>query len=370
MGRWKLALLNKINLRLLGKQLDEIAETPYFRPALTAYLSQLREAVKRLLEQYESIPQPLTNAITNQVWSATKFLAGSTSKRIPYEIAYGLRLVLKDWEKEEAVVTTAITQDLRHSFYFEGVSKEFYMLVEAFLDVKFDAQLVQIALPQIYRHRPLYNVALYHELGHFLDVHHGVTKLTLVIAPPDKLALPGVDSSQIHGLDLEVRHNNHRMEYFADLFAASYAGRAYGAFLGDFAKDYDTSPTHPSTADRLSNIEDFLSGRSNPIIAVLQAALTSQGLPALEIHYRSPAITSAFDNVRPYPIASDEEVHGIFEAGYQYLQSALKRDAEPWANMSEGTVEAIVNDLVEKSIRNRMIVANWDTNGSAIGPSS
>jgi len=46
LGRWKLALLNKINLRLLGKQLDEIAETPYFRPALTAYLSQLREAVK------------------------------------------------------------------------------------------------------------------------------------------------------------------------------------------------------------------------------------------------------------------------------------------------------------------------------------
>lgn len=151
------------------------------------------------------------------------------------------------------------------------------------------------------------------------------------------------------------------MEFFSDLYAASYAGRAYSAFLADFAGNDLASETHPATTDRLDNIYDLLSGRTNEIIEMFQSTLTVQDLPPLKIQYSAPVVAGAFDNVRPYPIASDSEVHGILEAGYLYLVEALKLIKEPWVRMSEGDVEAIVNDLVEKSIRNRMVVARWDT---------
>ncbi|MEQ1515513.1 MAG: hypothetical protein ABL931_03385 [Usitatibacteraceae bacterium] len=310
------------------------------------------------------MPLPVAEAITKEIWSATKFLVGSTSKRIPYEIAHGLRLVLSEWTKKDVIVTTAITQDLEYSFYFQGVPSLFYKLVDWYLGVSFESELVQIALPEIYRHRPLYNVALYHELGHFLDDHHLISGRTLIMHPPATLALPDVDPAMYDEKQLGNLHLNHRMEFFADLFAASFAGRAYAEFLQGFAGDHPMSHTHPSTASRLQNIREFLNGKTNAVIDMFQVALDSQGLPNLAIRFSAPALADAFDNVRPFQISSDAEIHGILESGYEYLIAALARERSPWSEMDDAAIEVIVNDLVEKSIRNRMIADNWT---SAVG---
>lgn len=331
---------------MLLRQLEDIAETPYFRPALTEYLDQLRESAKALLAKHHTIPPLASDLIAYQISAAAQFLAGSTSKRVPYEIAHCLRLALGDWTSDDVLVTTALSPDLEAGFYFKGVHNQFSLLVAAFLGIQFKSELAQISLPQIYRHRPLYTIPLYHELGHFLDVRFGVSVLTLKNNPP--LATVPIDHER-----------SHRMEHFADLFCANYAGAASTQFLVDFAGMQGGSPSHPSTADRLAVVGDFLAGTQNPLVDMFQGALTQLSLPALKQRYLLPPVQPYFDNVCPCKIASDAECHGILLAGYQYLRNAVANTPAPWDAVGEHAVEEIINDLVEKSIRTNMVNARW-----------
>jgi hypothetical protein len=294
-----------------------------------------------------------------QIWTATKFLAGSTSKRIPYEIAYCLKTALASWTHKKALITTALTQDKDYSFYFQGIPPEFYTLAGAYAGVTFESELVQIALPQIYQHRPLLNVALYHELGHFLDIHHGIVNHSLLLMPSDKLPLPGINFSNFTSAQRDTIAIYHRREYFADIFAANYIGKAIREFLREFAGNNPTSITHPATKDRLEQIDSFLSGTNTEIINLFQESLTRLGLNKLKIAFSVPNVSTAFDNVRPYTIRSEAELHGIYEAGINYLRQVLANPSSPWLEAGENSSERIVNNLVEKSIRNWMIIDRW-----------
>ncbi len=295
--------------------------------------------------------------MTDQIWTASKFLSGSTSKKIPYEIVHCLNMTLKSWTQKNALITTALIQD--KNFYFQGVSSDFYTLAKALCGVEFKNELVQIALPQIYQHRPLLNVALYHELGHFLDIAHGVINYSLLLIPSEQLSLPGIDFSAWSPEQQNEIAINHRCEYFADIFAASYLGKAYKDFLLAFAKDASISWTHPATDDRLALIDVFLEGKQNNIIDLFQKSLTNLGLRKLEIAFSVPDISEAFDNVRPYAIKDEKELHGIFEAGTTYLQQMLETPKCSWIEAGESTTERVISNLVEKSIRNSMIIDRW-----------
>jgi hypothetical protein len=297
----------------------------------------------------------------DQIWTASKFLSGSTSKKIPYEIVHCLKEALASWTHKNALITTALTQDKAYSFYFQGVNQEFYTLAKAYTNVDFKSELAQIAFPQIYRHRPLLNVALYHELGHFLDVHHGIVNQSLLLLQSEQLPLPSIN---FDSLSLDQRNciaNFHRREYFADIFAASYVGKAYREFLNAFAKNNPVSLTHPATNDRLALIDSFLSGTYTEIINLFQTSLTKLGLQKLGINFSAPDVSAAFDNARPYAIQNEAELHGIFEAGNTYLKQALTTPAILWSEIDKTTSERMVNNLVEKSIRNSMIVNQWRT---------
>ena len=293
----------------------------------------------------------------DQIWTASKFLSGSTSKKIPYEIAHCLKVALASWGYKNALITTALIQD--KNFYFQGVSSEFYTLASAFFGVKFTNELVQIALPQIYQHRPLLNIALYHELGHFLDIAHGIINHSLLLTPSEKLSLPSVDFSSLSDSDKKVIAENHRCEYFADIFAASYIGQAYKDFLLAFARDASISWTHPATNDRIALIDAFLEGKPSDIIDLFQNSLIALGLHKLEIAFSVPDISEAFDNARPYAIKDERELHGIFEASTTYLQQMFETPKTPWIDAGEAATERVISNLVEKSIRNSMIVDRW-----------
>ena len=270
---------------------------------------------------------------------------------------YGLRLAISGWTKTETAITTAISQDLYGGFYFRGVDQQFKTLAEAYLGIVIATELIQISLPQVYRHRPLYNLPLYHELGHFLDVHHSITPYTFMLSDATSL-LPSLPA----GLPKDTLHNihiNHRMEYFADLFGASFTGLAYGDFLQAFAGANSISLTHPATSDRLTVIDDFLNGKSNPIVELFCTALSNLKLPELKAQFSAPDLNESFDNVRPYLIQSDAEAHGILDSGWHYLQTAWTSPTGLWAEMDEAKIEQTVNDLIEKSTRNRMIVTKW-----------
>jgi len=282
----------------------------------------------------------------DQIWFATKYLIGSTSKEIPYEIVYSLKTALDDWEiNQRFLITTALIDDPNYFFQALDPSK----VIRQFLPkVKIDG-LIQIASPRLYRHKPLNIVALYHELGHFVDDFHKVTSNSILLHPP-------ATTDQV-ALQQEIYH---RKEFFADLFAASYSGDAIKFFLQKFAPNAPESLTHPSTTNRIANIDTFLKSRNNKSISIIKDTLNTKKLPLLRRRFTSPDITTSFNNIRPYQIQNDRELHGILEAGWKLLQDIEKAPFPPWSKLdNEFEAERIINDLVEKSIRNKMLKQKW-----------
>jgi hypothetical protein len=326
-------------------------------------------ATEQLLERLASVPEPVARRIASRIWVATKFLTGSASRDIPYEIVYGLKLALDDWKPTSVrrlAITTALLDD--SNFYFQRIDVDAYMLIDAYLKVKFDEDLIQIALPRLYRHTPLKAVPLYHELGHFLDVHNQVTEYSLLRFPPDKNpTIPPMFGPGTASLPDKARlniHKSHRQEMFADLFAASYAGLAYEAALNDIGPGHKPSPTHPGTADRLALSQLFLAKKSHPVIDMFNTVLAERGLPILQVRFSAPDIVGTFGNMRPYNICADSEIHGILSSALAFERSLATSRPDAWRGLSVDEVSRITNDLVERSIRNRMFMKAWTSGAS------
>lgn len=275
---------------------------------------------------------------------------------------FSLESALEAWSRRDVVVTTALIEE--QNFGFHEVNPNFYMVVQAELKISFRHELIQIALPQIYRHRPLYCVALYHELGHFVDRHWQLVNLSLLLAPPGVADLsPWIEHkpSEAANKSYQQFHINQRAEYFSDLFAAMFAGRGSTRLLQEFCGVSATSFTHPSTSNRVLHVESFLSGQRTPLLDLFEAALAALKLPKLQKRFVAPNIDAHFGNFRPYPIASDGEMHGILESGWTFLDRAEQGLVPAWSNFAQEDREEAVNDLVEKSVRNRIIKLRWDT---------
>jgi len=232
------------------------------------------------------------------------------------------------------------------SFYFLGFDVGAEIINKVLPDHKLNFNLIQVALPRIYRQKYLYCIALYHELGHYVDKHYRISEISLVLDPPDP--------------PLARKEYNHRMEFFADLFAVSYAGLSMNTFLTGFAGRAVETESHPSTECRIEVVSDFIGGKTRIEIDRITQALECLRLPKLQIRYQVPSIAASFNTIRPYGIQSLAELHGIVPAAWDYLQDALTKKSIPWQQANESSTEKIVNDLVEKSVRNWMITEKWN----------
>ncbi|EHM9811516.1 hypothetical protein KF464_004935, partial [Salmonella enterica subsp. enterica serovar Derby] len=185
----------------------------------------------------------------------------------PYEIVYCLNDACKKWISEKTLITTALSPDM-HGFYFKSVNKNLYSLFDEVLNVKFEVELIQISLPEMYRRRPLCSIPLYHELGHFVDISKGISELAcLNYRSKDKGTLPGPEWSNLP----DVIWINHCREYFADLFSAQFIGKSGVDFLYKLAGSHPASYTHPSTEDRVKIVSDFLNKVENPVVGMFNA---------------------------------------------------------------------------------------------------
>lgn len=264
---------------------------------------------------------------------------------MPYEVVYALRLAMDEWGAKKYVITTALLDE--QQYYFESVDPS--KIIKQFLDdISFDVELIQIALPKLYRHHPLYNVALYHELGHFLDHTYSVIDYSILINELDLRTTEG------------VKKYNHRKEFFADLFAASYTGYGIYKFLSNIAPDAEDSSTHPATQKRLEIIDCFLQNKGNEFVDLFNECLNNLSKPKLEIRYIKPDVSTFFNNVRPCKINDDKELHGLMEAAWEFCEFAQSSTDAPWKDIGEFKIQKIINDLVERSIRNRLTSVKWN----------
>lgn len=272
-------------------------------------------------------------------------MVGSTSKTIPYELVYSLTNALKDWHNGNTLITTALIDEC--NFYFQGIDPNFKKLVKIYLSSNIEYDLIQIALPKNYIHKPLYSIPLYHELGHYIDLEKRVTNLSVLLFPlPGRLPI-----------DAEI---SHRKEFFADLFSASYTGAANMIFINELAPGQPESFSHPSTEERVKVMSAFLDGKDHPIINYFNESLNRLGLPSLQKRYEIPAVEGCFDNIRPYCIRSKGELHGMLEAGWNYLSNLPENSASGLNEIADEFEPArIINDLTEKSIRNMILKEKW-----------
>jgi hypothetical protein len=322
-----------------------LASSPYFDNALIEYIEGIISVAEFLIAGYDTFPPQLSRQLSDSIWNATKYINGSTSNEVPYEIVYCLKKALSQWITQECLITTALIDERNYHFYGFDLGA----IVNTVFPNKINKKLIQIALPKLYKHRPIYNVGLYHELGHFIDGHYNITGNSRLLNSD-----PGLTKNSDKQWD-----KSHRAEYFADLFAASFTGMAIFKFINMFAFGHSASETHPATDDRLAIIGNFLTGSKNKIIDNFNESLQVLKLPELKPQFVKPDISEAFNNTRPYVIQSDGELHGILEAGWDLLENIKNTPTEPWKNLDPFDVDRILNDLIEKSIRNKMIKEKW-----------
>lgn len=331
---------------------------PYFSQDVLEYNQNLCRAIEYALNQIPHLNDVLFRRLANIVWIAHQYLSGSVFREAPFEVQYCINMALNDWKKKPTIITTAL-MDEPFGYHFRGLDPwaEIKAILPNFDAQAFDRELALIGLPRLYRHKPLFCTPLYHELGHFVDKHWGITNMT-------KLLLPQFIGRNTH---LTQINTHHWAEYFADLFAASYIGRSSVSALQIINPNSPESRTHPSNSARMLLVDEFLAGQKNPIIDSIKETLSKLGAPPLTVRYTAPDIRNDYDNLCPYVIESDKHMHGIFESANDYFLSRIQQSTCPWTNKETNleNLEKVINDLTEKSIRSYSIKKYWNENVSS-----
>ncbi|NTH43007.1 hypothetical protein G6K98_00015 [Agrobacterium rhizogenes] len=336
------------DLRLIRDQLVKIRRSSYFERPLLDHSDSLITLIDYVDQNELAIPAPIIMEIRRILFSEQMFLSGSVSGEVPYEVVFSLKLALGDWGHKSDIITTALLDD--QNFYFrpsKGIWKFVANTIPAFQLPASQYSLIQIAFPRLYRSKPLFAIPLYHELGHFIDLTNRVSEVVLMSMNP---APPQSQSMLVL---------NHLREHFADLFAASYCGEVSTSLLILLAGVQPASFTHPATTVRTALVTDFLGGTQNVLIDAFQSALKQLGMPPLQIRYATPDVAKYFDNMRPTTFSTTSEIHGIYLSGFKYMEDKRQTQTGVWVGQSQKEVVRIVNDLVEKSIRNFDISERW-----------
>jgi hypothetical protein len=345
-----------VNLHILAKRFTQLSRSAFFDPAFRQFAQRTIDAIYHVLENQARYPDDVVRQFEGQVWRVTQFVSGSRSKDAPHETQYVLKKALRDWISKEVLVSSAALEEFNFFLNTEDVWEFIARSINQFDTEGYQPLVVRIGSPEAYKHRPLFCTPLFHELGHFVDHYFEVSKFSLLLNHPEPLP-PNITAAQWQFVNLR-----HRMEHFADLFGACYCGYASNKSLLAIAPSNGDSPTHPATFRRVAVVDDFLQGRANSAVDILQDACERRTGKRLVPRFRLPNLASSFNEVLTYRIQGDDELYGMFSAGWDYLHDQITFKTAPWIEVGTGVpeIEKTINDLVEKSIRNFEIRERWD----------
>ncbi len=341
----------EIDLILLRDGLVQLTKSTYFGAELHKFTAMLVGVIDHVTNNSQSYAEPIIRAFEYNISQTFQYLSGALLKQAPYEMSYCLEQAVKPWTSRDIVITTGLTYGQDFHFHPNDPWNFIKLNITGFNTNSYDPRLIFIGVPRLYIHKPIYCIPLFHELGHFVDITYGISNRSLLLAP----ALPYSTMSVFPVI------SRHRMEHFADLFAACYVGRSSIETLLTLAPGGPASTTHPATDERVRLVDDFLSGSPSVLVDLFQSALASLGVPPLARQFSAPEVSASFDDIRPYEIRDTRELFGLFESGWIYLAGVLDHKQSPWASSTTKLrSEKIINDLVENSIRSFAIVERWN----------
>jgi hypothetical protein len=255
---------------------------------------------------------------------------------------YCLEKALNQWDDtNQYIIVTSLHNDL-NCFSFNALlslNETFYDTIQAVFGISFDHRLIQINLPKYLAQDYLANVVLYHELGHFVDRRYQII---------EKLST---------SLNLPKDQQSYYCEFFSDIFAAQYIGEASNYYLNYIAYNNPDSVSHPSTDSRIEIVSKFLNKNNDKILNdLIDATQKSSGKELKD--RRKPISDSDFKAFIPTNISDEEELHSIFEVGWGLWLSKVSEFEVK--NISKFEKYQILNNLIEKSISNYMVLEKWN----------
>ncbi|MBX7182171.1 MAG: hypothetical protein K1X82_08675 [Bacteroidia bacterium] len=347
----------ELNLAQLSKTIQKSKFNKYSDNRKKGYHDNLSKLFNALIQEDLTSLNPSQliekKKIIDFIFASIQYLDNSTLTIIPFEIVYCLEIVLNEWiPLNKFIVVTSLSNELlSYSFNsYLALNEPIYQLIENDYNIKFEYRLIQITLPRYYVHDYLANVVLYHELGHFIDLHFKISETTI-----NNLILNGVIIISSRE-DLNAKYH-HYMEYFADLFAAQYIGPASNYFLNYIAYKNPRSQSHPATDDRIELIRKFLSNISVTEIQHLNNTTTIRTGKSIEVRHEiiDPEI---FNQLIPFEISNEKQLHSIFLTGWENWQNRRNFLVDKFDN---DTAYKIINNLIEKSISNYIVTTNWNS---------
>lgn len=323
--------------------------------------------------------------IINFVFTSLEFLNNSTLKEIPFEVVMVLETALKEWiPSNDYIIVTSLNNNI-NAFSFDHTLMQMSFIYEELkisFGVTFEHKLIQINLPESLARDFLANVVLYHELGHFIEKQFVFTRrIYNDIINEFEGALPGTPNhaeilayfpylnNPTQLTDLKENYSDwnilamHISEYFCDVFAAQYINDCANHYLSYLDVDCynDYSKTHPSTAQRVKFVNQFVNHSYGYLLT--QFTLVLEALTGEKFIKRFREFTSsAFENLLPVSITKEAELHYLYIYGWKvWLSDWKKIEAinDLQFALSQEKVYDILNNLIEKSIGNFMVVNDW-----------
>lgn len=294
---------------------------------------------------------PTYKQILQYIISDLQYLDSSTLNVIPFEIVSCLELALKDWiDDDNLILSTHLSNDYNDFYFSPNPNREYFNQINHFLDtkaiIKINYRLIKISLPKLLSRDYLSTVALYHELGHFIDFEYNFSQRLMLKKYPRAIITPALQQ-EFH----------HYQEYFADLFAAQYISDASNQYLEDRMIEDIISDTHPKTSERIKTVNKFLNAQHLEVLNEFNAILITLS-KELKIRFEEkvPA-TSNFYNFTPEILQNDQQLHYIYKTGW----SIWKDTTNPaYSGIPEKQKYQMLNNLIEKSISSYFLLKNWN----------
>lgn len=313
------------------------------------------------------------------IFKNIEFLDSSTLNLIPYEIVACLKSVLDEWlnEDTEYIIVTSLVNNVEQFSFDPTLIYDYHSLYSVFekkYNISFGQRLIQINIPKALSRDYLVSVVHYHELGHFIDIKNSISD-SIANDIIDNLPNSITELSQYFPFledtncpiktKLEIL-TNHLAEYFCDLFASQYVGSSLANYLTYITENSTNSSwTHPSSTNRKKITEDFLNTTENVIVDLINKGL-EQIMQKKLIQRFELLHTLDFYKLIPVIIQNDKQLHGLIIEGWTVWEKGidnfnLKAKTTPHLELTQ--LYTIINNLIEKSIRNYIIQKTWANMG-------
>jgi len=349
----------ELNLAQLHRSIQKTKTNKYSDIRKESYQTTLLELYEKLSNEDFSTMSLLEiidrKKIIDFTFQSIQYLDNSTLTITPFEIIFCLEKILSFWiPQHNYIIVTSLDNNLNsYEINYSLTLKEpIHQLIEDRYGITFGFRLIQIRMPRYYVHDYFANVALYHELGHFVDSKYEVSKKYVISSHIYDQTI----SPEANGAKMTKRYY-HCMEHFADIFASQYIGDSICLSLNYVSHNHSSSETHPATAIRITKVEAFLSGvTTDQLVTDILAQTKILCSHDLEIRFKDLPLDD-FDNLIPMEIDTDVDLHSVILAGWKFWR---RRPNSLIEKLGKNIVYKIINNLIEKSISNYIIKQNWN----------